>query len=230
MQVDPTEKVLDDQPIREKRLVKAFKDPVTKLYAMFVQSVIPIFDSFNTFLDSEEPLVYVLYDSITRLYRSLLSRFIIPEVISSTDDILSIDIEDPINLKDNKDLFLGIMTKQCAWRCDLIGTTKYNKFLKEVRLFYMKCASYLKSSMSILKDNVIKSLTFLRLPERHKASSDDLQVIMEKFPKVILDVNALESKLLEYQAASDGELPSYFDENGKPVLINLIWHQISQLT
>ena len=114
------------------------------------------------------------------------------------------------------------MTKQCAWRCDLIGTTKYNKFLKEVRLFYMKCASYLKSSMSILKDNVIKSLTFLRLPERHKASSDDLQVIMEKFPKVILDVNALESKLLEYQAASDGELPSYFDENGKPVLINLI--------
>ena len=113
-----------------------------------------------------------------------------PEVTSSTDDILSIDIEDPINLKDNKDLFLGIMTKQCAWRCDLIGTTKYNKFLKEVRLFYMKCASYLKSSMSILKDNVIKSLTFLRLPERHKASSDDLQVIMEKFPKVILDVNA----------------------------------------
>ena len=151
-----------------------------------------------------------------------------PEVTSSTDDILSIDIEDPINLKDNKDLFLGIMTKQCAWRCDLIGTTKYNKFLKEVRLFYMKCASYLKSSMSILKDNVIKSLTFLRLPERHKASSDDLQVIMERFPKVILDVNALESELLEYQAVSDSELPSYFDENGKPLRINLIWHQ-SQL-
>ena len=78
MQVDPTEKVLDDQPIREKRLVKAFKDPVTKLYAMFVQSVIPIFDRFNTFLHSEEPLVYVLYESTTRLYRSLLSRFIIP--------------------------------------------------------------------------------------------------------------------------------------------------------
>ena len=122
-----------------------------------------------------------------------------------------------------------IMTKQYARGCDLIGTIKYKDFLKEVRLFYMKCTSYLKSSMSILKDNVIKSLTFLRLPERHKASSDDLQVIMEKFPKVILDVNALESKLLENQAASDSELPSYFNENGKPVRINLIWHQISQL-
>ena len=97
----------------------------------------------------------------------------IPEVISLTDDIQSIEIEDPINLKDNKVLFLGIMTKQYARGCNLIGTTKYNKFLKEVRLFYMKCASNLKSSMPILKDNVIKSLTFLRLPERYKASSDD---------------------------------------------------------
>ena len=126
MQVDPTEKVLDDQPIREKRLVKAFKDPVTKLYAMFVQSVIPIFDSFNAFLHSEEPLVHVLYESTTRLHRSLLSRFIIPEVISSADDILSIGIEDLTNLKDNKDLFLGIMTKQYARGCNLIGTTKTN--------------------------------------------------------------------------------------------------------
>ena len=68
------------------------------------------------------------------------------------------------------------------------------------------------------------------MPERRKASSDDLQLIMERFPKVILDVNPLESKLLEYQAASDSEFPSYFDENGKPVRINLIWYQISQLT
>ena len=49
LQVDPTEEVLDEQPNRAKRLVKTFKDPVTKLYAMFVQLVIPIFDSFIHF-------------------------------------------------------------------------------------------------------------------------------------------------------------------------------------
>ena len=49
LQVGPTEKVLDDQPNRAKRLVKTFKDPLTKLYAMFVQLVIPIFDSFIHF-------------------------------------------------------------------------------------------------------------------------------------------------------------------------------------
>ena len=46
---------------------------------------------------------------------------------------------------------------------------------------------------------------------------------MERFPKVVLVVDALESKLLEYQAAS-GSVPSYFDEIGKPARINLIWH------
>ena len=44
---DPIENNPDEKPSKKKRLVNAFKQPVSKLYAMFVQSVIPIFDSFN---------------------------------------------------------------------------------------------------------------------------------------------------------------------------------------
>ena len=68
----------DEKPSGEKRLVNAFKQPVSKLYSMFVQSVISVFDSFNTFLQAEEPLIHILYYSTLRLYRSLLSRFILP--------------------------------------------------------------------------------------------------------------------------------------------------------
>ena len=46
---DPTENDPDEKPRAEKRLLNAFKQPVSMLYTMFVQSVIPIFDSFNTF-------------------------------------------------------------------------------------------------------------------------------------------------------------------------------------
>ena len=73
---DPTENDPDEKSSREKRLVNAFKQPVSKLYAMFVQSVTPILDSFNTFLQAEETLIIdsyaVLYHSTLRLYRSLL--------------------------------------------------------------------------------------------------------------------------------------------------------------
>ena len=84
---DPIENSSDKKPSRKKRLVNAFKQPVSKLYAMFVQSVIPIFDSFNTFLQADEPLIHTLYYSSLRLYRSLVSIFILLEVISESDDL-----------------------------------------------------------------------------------------------------------------------------------------------
>ena len=94
-----------------------------KLYVMFLQSVVVTFNSFNTFPQSEEQIIDILYHSNLRLYRSLLSRFILPEVILELDDMLSTDLEDPDVLKDFKSIFSGEMTKQHAR--DIIGTSEY---------------------------------------------------------------------------------------------------------
>ena len=227
---DPVNRDPHDKPSRETRLVQAFKEPDTKLYAMFIQSVIPIFDSFNTFLQSEEPLIHVLFQSGMRLYRSLLTRFVLPEVIASTDDVLNIDLDDPSILKDYENVFIGLMTKQFARDSDILGTPKYRKFLKEARSFYMKCVKYMQTSMPVFRSKIIKSLTFLRLPERHNATSDELQEIVQRFPKVITNTDALESEFLEYQATPDDELPAYFDDDGKPFRIDYVWNQISKIT
>ena len=94
---------------------------------MFLQSVIPIFDSFYTFSQSEQHMIHILYHSSLLLYRSLLSRFILPKVISKSDDMLSIDLEDPDVLKDFSSIFIGAMTKQYARDIDIIGTSEYKK-------------------------------------------------------------------------------------------------------
>ena len=70
-------------------------------------------------------------------------------------------------------------------------------------------------------------MTFLRLPERQQATLDKLHVLMQRFIRAITDINALESEFLEYQATPDDEFSAYFDENGKPMRIDHIWHQIS---
>ena len=72
---DPSE----NDPYEKPSTIDAFKQPVSKLYAMFFQSLIPVFDSFSTFLQAEEPLIHILYHSHLRLYRSLLSKSILPE-------------------------------------------------------------------------------------------------------------------------------------------------------
>ena len=46
-----------------------------------------------------------------------------------------------------------------------------------------------QTSMPVLKNDVIKSLTFLRLSERHQATLDELYVLMQRFPRVILFSN-----------------------------------------
>ena len=151
------------------------------------------------------------------MYRSLLLRFIVPEV-----DELSIDIEDPGVLKDFKSIFIGAMTKQYARQSYFIGTSEYKQLLKGLRAFFIQCENYLQTSMPVLKSDVIKSLTFLCLPEIHQATSDKLQVLMQIFPRVITDINALESELLEYQATPDDGLPAYFDKDDKPLRIDHI--------
>ena len=75
---DSTENNRDKKRGREKRLVNASKQIVGRLYAMSVQPVMPLFGSFYTFRQVEEPLTHILYHSTLRLYRSLLSRFILP--------------------------------------------------------------------------------------------------------------------------------------------------------
>ena len=96
---------------------------------MFVRPVIPIFDSFNTSLQAEEPLIHVLYHSNLRLYCSLLLRFILPEVISESEDVLSIDLKEPdISINFNS-IFIATMTKQYATDSDTFGTKYLNKLI-----------------------------------------------------------------------------------------------------
>ena len=123
-----TENDPDEKPSREKMLVNAFIELANKLHAMFVQSY--LFDSFYTFCK---------YHSTLRLYRSLLSIFIIPEVISESD-MVSIDLKDPDFLTGFDSIFIEAMTKQYAMDSDITGTSEYKTFFREVKAFFIRGA------------------------------------------------------------------------------------------
>ena len=53
-------------------------------------------------------------------------RFILLEVISESDDVLSIDLQDPDVSKDFNSIFIVAVTKQHARDSDIIGTSNYN--------------------------------------------------------------------------------------------------------
>ena len=115
--------------------------------------------------------------------------------MSESDDVLSIDLEDPDDLKDFNSIFIGAMTKEYE------GTVTSLEPLTtiDISLSAWKSPSYVK----------------------HRA------MLMQRFPRVITNINALESEFLEYQTTPDVEFLAYFDEDNKLRRIDHIWHQIS---
>ena len=71
--------------------------------------------------------------------------------------------------------------------------------LKEARAFFVKCAKYLQTSMPVLKNYVIKSLTFLPLPEIHQSTLEELHVLIKVLQptRMLLNQNFLSSKQLQ---------------------------------
>ena len=128
----------NDKVNQEVCFIRKFNDPFTKLYLLFVQSAIPAFDIYNTFLQSEEPFVHLLHKSTLNLYKTLLVRFIKPHITAH-----SIDTEDSTNYKESSFVHIGFFTKHYALFKDLAEASKYTKFLKEVQKFYFKICSYL---------------------------------------------------------------------------------------
>ena len=59
----------DESQARFIRLRSLFEDPLTKVYLMFLESVLPTFTHMNQFLQIDEPLIYVLHPQLTKLLK-----------------------------------------------------------------------------------------------------------------------------------------------------------------
>jgi len=63
------------------RLQKLFSSPMTEVYLLFIQSMLPSFTHCNEFLQREEPLIHVLQPQLTRMLKIILGKFVKPGVI-----------------------------------------------------------------------------------------------------------------------------------------------------
>ena len=69
------------------RLVDTFDKPITEVYLLFYQSVLPMFTHLNLFFQREDPNIYLIMTSIRRFLQKLLSKFLRVQVIKDATDI-----------------------------------------------------------------------------------------------------------------------------------------------
>ena len=175
-----------------------------------------------------------LFMCVTNLHFICTSFFFLSscyQKYNASNDLDSIDIYDAENLKDINSIYIGFMTKQFAWKNDLIGTARYREFLSEAIKFFQQYVTYLRKAIPVLKDDVIKCLTFILVPALQKARPDELGILVTRFPNVIPQENItqLETEFLECQSTSDKELTSYLNESKTTNTMDFIWNEIAKI-
>ena len=102
-------------------LAEQLNDPITKVYMLFLHSVLPVFDSFTALLESEEPLIHKVRECIMKLVKELLGRFVNMQCIhEAKDSLLDIDYEDPTLQLRDRQLRIGFATRQFIQKEDLV--------------------------------------------------------------------------------------------------------------
>ena len=94
------------------RLRKLYENPMFEIQLLFFQAVLPVFTTFNLFLQRDDPQIYILHSQMQNLLKKLLSIFIKPAIIQMHKDKLSeVAFKDPENQLDASKLFIGLVTR-----------------------------------------------------------------------------------------------------------------------
>jgi len=165
-------------------------NPVNKLYLEFLEYILPIFNDLNLEFQSEAPKIYLLYDNIENAYRTLLSCYMNPEYLKTTD-VTKIQYRNPTNYMSLEKLYCGPKVA-----LTLEGN---NLSEEEKKLFRLRCMDfYITSAHEIYKRftfnssemSILKQLSFLN-PDK-VSSTKTLAHLSVKMPHLITDLNALD--------------------------------------
>ena len=105
----------EPQP-RFTRLRVVFENPISEVYLLFYQAVLPVFSRLNLLLQREYPTIFLIADEIRAFVKKLLGKFIKLEAIRGEDDVTNVDYFCEDNQLSDSELTIGIMTKQLLHR------------------------------------------------------------------------------------------------------------------
>ena len=92
-------------------LTSLFDFPITEVYLFFYQSVLPIFNHSNLFLQMEDPCIHLVHDNCERLLRKVLGKFVKKEVIAAANCLSEVNT-DISNQRADENIFVGFATRQ----------------------------------------------------------------------------------------------------------------------
>lgn len=215
----------DETQARFQRLKQHFDNPLTEVYLMFYQAVLPSFTSLNKFLQRETPCVHLIHDKLQSFVGRVLGKFVKVSVIRDAKDegeLINVDFISRDNQLADTDLFVGFMTRQLLRKLledGDVGEPEVKRFYKGVRSFYTTAMQYITCTYP-LNDDVLQHAKFINFEMREQVTFDSVEYFVHRFPHLLdlrspREIEALQEEFISYQLLSDTDIPTNVWENAK---------------
>ena len=200
---------LDEAQIRFKRLKRLFENPLTEVYHLFYQAVMPLFTSFNKFLQRETPCIHLIMDKIESFFSNLISKSLTVQAIKEAKQdskLYDINFHEVENQLTDATFFISFTTKQSfqkLLRKGDIDEQNFNKFYEGARTFFITAADYVIKTYPV-KVELLKCATFVDFDKCDKVTFSDVEYFIHRFlhlehlqePK---EIEALQQQFVLYQ-------------------------------
>ena len=178
-------------------LKKASADPITEAHIEFFSAALPLFTSYNLFLQRSDPLAHLVYPMTKSLIEKIVKRFLKLDVVQNITNKTLEDEENYLPLSE-----VHIWLKPITILADLlegidgepISKTQHEKLLKACQGFYKSSLGYVMKKMDV-NNEFWEHAMWINFFDRKKAKWSDVTYFVTKY-KQLLNFTESELKLL----------------------------------
>lgn len=212
----------------KERIFNFFSSNLCKAFCLFLQNTIPVFDKFNTHLQSEKPLFPTLRSLIFALFKELLSKFMKPEVVKKTSSPIEVDYHSLHNQKSDNEIIIGSATAKIV---ECLVSEEKKVFFSHVRKYFISILDYIYHSFPHKSDTLINA-EVINVSAIASSDFSKLKYFINKFPAIIMKeedeskevaIDILQAQFCQLQM---DDLPSNIMEESR---IDTQWKLISDL-
>ena len=200
---------------RFKRLKNHFHDPMVEIYLQFYHAVLPTFTIVNLFLQREDPCIFAVYKQLRNFVKRLLGKFVSIQCIREAEDIKDVQYNNRNNQMEDKQLFIGFMTKQQITKLLNDGDVdpkKVAEFYEAVRQFYEMDTAESLAKLP-LDDELLLHARFLDFFQREFCFFEDVEYFIKKYADLLpvstaTELEKVHEEFVDYQMMEKSDSPN----------------------
>ena len=157
------------------------RSPTNKMFCLFLQYTITVFDRVLVQLQAEEPMIHKLKSSLTDLIRDLYSRFLLPAAVYKKD-VQKVEFKVKANQKDDQELMVGAEARKMLDHPveHHLRDSRIKDFYTGVRKYFETVCSYLLEKLPF-DDPVLQHAAVLNPETRLSSKVADLTYFLQRF-------------------------------------------------